>query len=275
MLGYALWQQRFNGDRAVLGRSVRLNGELFTVIGVMGRDFHFVRHSSLGAPEGAAAYVTFPYLLAARDPGSGAFAGLIRARAGATPAELEGAVAAVGASLDEKHFHKQGLKLYAVGLKEDLVAAVRPALVVLGLSAIFLVLVLAVNLATLLLTRAVGREREFTVSRALGANSVALVRATILESATLGAIGGAGAALAAVWGVRALVALAPLDLPRRESIVMDWRIALTVTGSASRSASSHRSPRPSGRRAHRSRRCCGTRRCEEAAGADAFAARWS
>jgi putative ABC transport system permease protein len=209
---------------------VRLNGELFTVIGVMGRDFHFMRHSSLGPPEGAAAYITFPYELAARDPGAGAFAGLIRARAGATPAQVEAAVAAVGASIDARHFRKEGLKLYAVGLQDDLVAAIRPALVVLGLSASFLVLVLAANLATLLLARAVAREREFTVARALGAHSVALVRATLLEAATLGAIGGAGASLSAVWGVRALVALAPLDLPRRESIVMDWPIALAVIG---------------------------------------------
>lgn len=229
VLSFELWQQRFDGDRSVLGTSLRLNGEPFTIIGVMGPNFHFVRHSSLGAPEGAAAYVTFPYDLAARDPRSGAFAGLVRARAGASRAQLQAAVASVGAALDERVFGKQGLVLYAVGAQEDLVAAVRPALLVLALSAVFLVLVLAANLATLLLARAVGREREFSVSRALGADSVAIVRSMIVEAATLGALGGAAAAAVAVWGVRALVALAPLDLPRRETIAMDWRLGLAVT----------------------------------------------
>ena len=71
VLGYDLWQRRFDGKRSVLGTPVKLNGEVFTVIGVMPRDFHFVRHTSLGAPEPADAYVTFAYSLAAASPRSG------------------------------------------------------------------------------------------------------------------------------------------------------------------------------------------------------------
>ena len=230
VLGYDLWQRRFAGDRAVVGTGVRVNGELFTVIGVMGRDFHFVRHTSLGAPESAEAYVTFDTDLATMNPSSGAFSGLIRARPGASPAQVRAGVTAVGKALDERAFRKRGLKLYPVSLQSDLVAGVRPALVVLGLSGVFLVLVLAANLATLLLARAVQREREFAVSRALGANPMALVRATLFEAGLLGGIGGAGASLAALWATRALVALTPLDLPRRESIAVDWRVAAAVIG---------------------------------------------
>ena len=230
VLGYDLWQRRFAGDRGVIGARVRVNSTLFTVIGVMGRDFHFVRHTSLGAPESADAYITFPYDVASMPPGQGAFAALIRARPGASASQVGAAVAAVGKSLDERYFKNRGVKLYSVGLEPDLVAGVRPALVVLGVSGVFLVLVLAANLATLLLARAMQREREFAVSRALGANGGALVRATLLEASLLGAIGGAGASLAAVWGTRALVALAPLDLPRRESIAVDWRVAAMVIG---------------------------------------------
>ena len=100
---------------------------------------------------------------------------------------------------------------------------VRPALVVLGFAGVLLVLVLMVNLASVLLARAAQREHEFAVSRALGANGGAVVRATLFEGALLGLAGGAAAALAAVWGTRALVALAPLDLPRREAVAVDWR----------------------------------------------------
>lgn len=229
VLGYDLWQRRFDGKRDVLGTTAKINGEVFTVIGVMPRDFHFVRHTSLGAPEPADAYITFAYSLAESSPKAGAFAGLIRARPDASPEKVGAAVAAVGRSIDEKYFERRGLKLHAVSLEADLVSGVRPALVVLGASGVFLVLVLAVNLATLLLSRAVQREREFAVSRALGADPMALVRATLFEAATLGAIGGAGGAIVAAWGTKLLVALAPVNLPRREAVVVDWRIAIAIT----------------------------------------------
>jgi putative ABC transport system permease protein len=230
VLGYDLWQRRFGGDRNVLGAPLKVNEEVFTIIGVMPPDFHFVRHSSLGSPDGADAYVTFAYSLAERPAGAGSFAGLIRVRPGTTPQRVGAAVAAVGRALDERYFRKRGLSIYPVSLKADLVADVKPALLVLAYSGAFLVLVLAVNLAALLLARAAHREREFAVSRALGANPSALVRATLLEAGILGAVGGMGATVLASWGTKVLMALAPVDLPRRESIAVDWRVALWIVG---------------------------------------------
>jgi putative ABC transport system permease protein len=87
-----------------------------------------------------------------------------------------------------------------------------------------------VNLGTLLLSRAVRREKEFAVSRALGASAGAVARATLLEGVILGTIGGITASLAAVWATSALAALAPEDIPRREFIAMDWPTALMVVG---------------------------------------------
>jgi putative ABC transport system permease protein len=87
---------------------------------------------------------------------------------------------------------------------------------------------LMVNLASVLLARAAQREHEVAVSRALGANTIAIVRSILLEGGLLGLAGGALGALAASWGTRALVALAPLDLPRRDAIAIDWRIVATV-----------------------------------------------
>lgn len=230
VLSHDLWRSRFGADRSVVGSEVRLDGRPFTVIGVMGRDFRFVRHSALGPPQGADAYVTLDQHPAEMDASAGAFAGLVRARPGAPPEAVAAAVGAVGRMLDERHFERLGLRLYPVGVKPDLVAGVRPALAALGLAGVLLVVVLAVNLATLLLVRAAQREREFAISRALGADRLALVRATLLEGGLLGMLGGAGGALAAVWGTQALVALAPLDLPRRESIAVDGEIAAVVVG---------------------------------------------
>ena len=228
VLGHGLWQRRFGGDPGVIGREVRLDTQLFRVIGVMGPDFRFVRHSSLGPPEAADAYITFGYDVATMPVTAGAFAGLLRARPGAAPPAVSAAVDAVGRAIDTRSFRGRGLRLYAVGLRDDLLSSVKPALLVLAASGVFLLLVLGVNLATLLLARAMQREREFAVSRALGADRGALVRATLLEAGALGALGAVGATLLAYWATRALVTLAPLDLPRRDTIAVDWRVAAVV-----------------------------------------------
>jgi hypothetical protein len=152
-------------------------------------------------------------------------------RPGTPPAAVEAAVAAVAAvaaNRDAYDFAGQGLRLYPTGLREDLVAPARPALTVLAMAGAFLVLVLLVNLATPLLSRAAQREREFAVARALGANPVALARSTVLEGGVLGLLGGVGGVLLGIWGTRMLVDLAPLDLPRRDAIVLDAPIALLI-----------------------------------------------
>ena len=231
VLTHALWT-RIGGDRGIIGRDVRLNGQPYNVIGVMPPDFAFVRNASLGQPQKGDAFVTFPLHLSTTNPGGGSYAGLIRARRGTSAEVVASAVSAVGQAIDARDFQKRGLKLYSIGLKPDLVSGVRPALLVLGFAGVFLLLVLMVNLGSVLLARAAQREREFAVTRALGADSAAIARATLFEGALLGLLGGIGGTIAAVWGTRTLVALAPLTLPRREAIAVDWRVALVVIGAA-------------------------------------------
>jgi putative ABC transport system permease protein len=229
VLTHELWN-RIGADRAILGTTVRLNGEPYTVIGVLPPKFGFVRNASLGPPQRADAYITFNLNLAETNPGQGSYAGLIRARRGTSPQAVASSVDAVGRLVDARDFKNRGLKLYPVGLKPDLVAGVRPALLVLGFAGVLLVLVLMVNLASVLIARAAQREDEFAVSRALGANGAAIVRATVFEGGLLGLAGGVVATLAAIWGTRTLIALAPLDLPRREAVAVDWRIGASVIG---------------------------------------------
>jgi putative ABC transport system permease protein len=229
VLTHELWN-RIGADRAILGTTVRLNGEPYTVIGVLPPKFGFVRNASLGPPQRADAYITFNLNLAETNPGQGSYAGLIRARRGTSPQAVASSVDAVGRLVDARDFKNRGLKLYPVGLKPDLVAGVRPALLVLGFAGVLLVLVLMVNLASVLIARAAQREHEFAVSRALGANGAAIVRATVFEGGLLGLAGGVVATLAAIWGTRTLIALAPLDLPRREAVAVDWRIGAFVIG---------------------------------------------
>jgi putative ABC transport system permease protein len=229
VLANTLWK-RLGADPSIIGSTVWLSGTPYTVIGVMPPEFRFVRHSSLGPPQAADLYIPFAFNLAEQNPGNGSFAGLIRARRGTSPEAVAAAVSSVGRFVDERDHKSRGLKLYPVALHADLVAPIRPALFALGMAAIFLVLVLTVNLASLLLARAAEREREFAVSRALGANSIAIVRAMVFEGGLLGVLGGITGAVAGVWGARMLVVLAPLDLPRRDAIALDWSIAAVVVG---------------------------------------------
>jgi putative ABC transport system permease protein len=231
VMTHDLWN-RLGADPAMLGTQVRLNGEPFTVIGVLPSRFSFMRHASLGPPQPADAFIPLNVNLPDTNPNGGSFAGLVRVRRGTSPEQAAAAVDAVGLSVDARDFKARGLRLYPVRLKPDLVAEVRPALVVLGASGTFLLLVLMVNLSSVLLSRAAQREQEFAVSRALGANGLAVARAMLIEGAVLGLAGGVAGTVAAVWGTQTLVALAPLDLPRREAVSVDWGIVAVVIAAA-------------------------------------------
>jgi len=227
VLTHELWR-RLGSDPDVIGREVRLNNRPYEVIGVLPRGFVFARNESAGPPQQADAFIPFRVRLDEADPRDGSYAGLVRARRGSSPEQVAAAVEAVGRAVDERDFDGRGLKLYPVGLKSDLVSGIRPALLALALGGVFLVLALLVNLASVLLARTAQREQELAVSRALGASGAAILRATLFEGALLGTGGGLAAALGAFWGTRALVALAPLDLARREAVVVDGRIAGVV-----------------------------------------------
>src|SRR5262249_26248988 len=148
------------------------------------------------------AYTTFNFNLADARGHAVTFSALVRARHGTPPATVAAAIDAAGRVVDRRDFAARGLPLYPAGLKADLGSRVRPALLVLAVAGLVLALMLAVNLASVLLARAAQREREFAVTRALGANDAAIMRATLLEGGLLGLGGGALGALAAVWGTR-------------------------------------------------------------------------
>jgi putative ABC transport system permease protein len=220
-----LWK-RLGADPGIVGTELTLSSTVFTVIGVMPPEFAFNGSSSRLKPE---VYIPFDVDLVTLNPKNDGHFGIIRARHGTSPEDLRQAVEAVGRFVDERDL-KQGRALFPIGLQTEMVEEVRPALVALSFAAVFLVLVLTVNLASLLLARAAEREREFAVSRALGASGPAVVRAMLLEGGLLGLFSGMTGTVAGIWGTRLLVALGPIDLPRREAIAVDSTVGLVVTG---------------------------------------------
>jgi predicted permease len=220
----ALWK-RFGSDPAIVGTEIKIEGRPFTVIGVMPSDFYFGSSQEM-APD---AYVPLDVNLAAQKPFLHDYRALIRARRGTSYEAVRQAVEAVSLIDGEQDNHQGiGRTLFPVELQTQIVKSVRPALLALSFAVVFLVLVLTVNLASLLLARAAEREREFAVSRALGASGPAVVRSTLLEGGVLGLIGGVTGAIVGIWGTRLLVALGPVDLPRREAIALDAGVAVVV-----------------------------------------------
>jgi len=229
VLTHELWTA-LGANRAIVGTDVLLNGRPHTVIGVLPASFDFVRNDADGPPQRAVAFSNLRVKITDASPNQPEYSVLIRARAGASREAVAAAVAAVGRIVDARDFAGRGVQLYATGLKADLVARVRPALLTLAAAGVLLALMLMVNLASVLLARAAQREHEYAVSRALGADGAAVARGTLLEGALLGLAGGVCGAVAGAWGVRALVAVAPLDLPRGASLVFDWGDAALVIG---------------------------------------------
>jgi putative ABC transport system permease protein len=223
VLSDAMWK-RLGANPAIIGTPLRVGPDTHTVVGVMRSDFVF----SCSASQTPDVYIPYAAEPAKQNPNNYPHQILVRARPGTSAAAVREAVDAAARRIVERIPMSRGMTLYAVGVHADLVKQVRPALVALGVAATFLLLVLTVNLASLLLARAARREREFAISRALGASSAAVARATTFEGALLGLFGGVAATIAGGWGTRLLVALGPSDLPRRGTIVLDWSVAAVV-----------------------------------------------
>ncbi|MEO5819393.1 MAG: ABC transporter permease [Vicinamibacteraceae bacterium] len=227
VLTHPLWN-RIGADPSIVGRDVRLQGNAYIVVGVLPPTFAFVRMDQNGVGQRVDAYIATHEAIAAERPDRGNYTALVRARSGASPGAVASAIAAAGRAIDARAFNGRGLSLYAVGLQDDVVAKARPALILVGAAGALLALMLTVNLASVLLARGAQREHEFAVSRALGASTAAVIRATLLEGGLLGLAGGALGAVGAAWATKALVALAPLDFPRRDAIAVDWTIAAVM-----------------------------------------------
>lgn len=240
IVSHDLWERAFGADPDLVGRNVQVNGTAYRVVGVLPPDLDFQVHSSLGAPRGGDLWFVLGVDLTTADVFAGQYAGLARIADGVGRSEVDAALARISAELDAEHFRGRGLRIWPVGLKDDLVAEARAPLGALLGAAALLLLILGANLATLFLTRTEDRLRETSLRSALGAGRRALILTAILEPALVSAAGLSGGLLVAAWATPVLARMGRDVLPRTTELGFDPRVmagaalaAVLVAGLAS------------------------------------------
>jgi predicted permease len=230
VLSHELWRVRFGADPTAIGRTIMLDDAPTEIVGVTPEHFRFVKHGSLSDPVEADLYLPMRVDLSQASPSAGSYAGLVRVDPQAAPDRVDAALAAA-TELTNIDFRERGgspIRLWTVGLEEDLVAGIRPALTALVASAAFLLLMLAANLATLLLGRAALREHELGIRIALGAGRTRVLAGVVAEVTILAVAGGTLGVLLAALGTDVVVALAPADLPRLGAVGIDASVLLVA-----------------------------------------------
>ena len=223
LLSYGLWQRRFGSDPAVIGRTVNVGQENYTVIGVMPADFRF-------SPDLRASYRVDAWFPPAPDPsrnerGSNNYYTFARLKPGVTLAQAQAEMDAINEGLAEKHSEDRELGVKVVGWQRQVGSEVRPALLIL-LGAISLVLLIAcANVANLLLARGAVRQREAALRQALGAGHGRLMRQFMTESMLLAVCGGVAGLLLAYEGLHLFIRLAP-DIPRLNETTIDPHVLI-------------------------------------------------
>ncbi len=222
-----LWQSRFARDPGILGKTVQLNDETYTVIGIFPAAFQFPPNQPVG--------IVLPQ---PPDPNRGhGFVNVAgRLKPGVTLAQAQAEMDTIARRLElqyPREYKDKGIRVLA--LQESYVSSFRPGLLIFLGAVGFVLLIACANVANLFLSRTAGRQKELVVRAAMGAGRLRLVRQLLTESALLGLAGGGVGLLFAYWGMKGLVVLvrstfsvASLDAVSIDGVVLAFTLGISL-----------------------------------------------
>ena len=224
ILSHALWQRRFHADPQIPGKSVALNGESYTILGVMPKDFRLPQGADLLTP-----LIFDADMMAHR--GAHFLVVMGRLKDGVTLQQAQAEMSGLASSLARQYPDtNSGWNAHLVPLYEEVVGDVRPALLALFAAVGFVLLIACGNVTNLLLARGASRRKEIALRAALGAGRARLVRQLITESILLALAGGVLGLLIGQWGIELLRVLQPANLPRMQEIGINSMVLLFTFG---------------------------------------------
>jgi len=215
IIGYDVWQRRFGGAEDLIGRTIQLDGFSFTVIGIMPQGFQYPQRTQI--------YELYRLSPSQREMREAHFLKVVaRLKPGATIAQAQLELSGVARRLAEQYPQtNRNWSVNVVPLLEEQVGTVRPALLALFGAVALVLLIACINVASLLLARAAGRQAEIGIRLALGAGRGRIVRQLLIESLLLAFMGGVAGVLLGGWALDGLMALAPENLPRLGEVRLD------------------------------------------------------
>jgi putative ABC transport system permease protein len=228
ILAHGLWQQRFGGDPSVVGRTVHLNGVATEVVGIMPGVFRHPFPDNARQPD---VYVPFRIDRKENNRGGHYLQAIGRLSSGASRADGETDLANIAADLARQYpASNTGRTVTIESLLDAMTGPTRePLFVLLGMVALVLVIA-CVNLANLLVSRSMVRQKDVGIRQALGASRTQLIRQFLTECLVLALVGGAAGLLVAAGAIRVLVAVGADRIPRGESISLDSPVLLFTLG---------------------------------------------
>lgn len=223
MISYAYWQSHFGGDARALGRTVREYDSALPIVGVLPPGFHFPDKTDFWIPHGERENAR------SRDSQNDFVVGLLKP--GVSLKQAQSQMTTIGARLTQEYPKtNKGWTVAVTRMQDEMVGDVRVTLYLLWGAVSVVLLIACANTAALLLGKSMARTREVAVRIAMGASRRRIIRQLLTESMLLAVVAGGAGLLLAYGGSKALIALAPADLPRLRETGIDPRVLAFMLG---------------------------------------------